>query len=75
MSVIFKLVLMNSSLLTVLKTVWSPAECFQSHMDLKMFVLSFYFLHACQNQDAVKSYWSIVHSKSFLLSIFGLKNI
>ncbi len=63
---------MNSSPLTVLKTVWLPAEHIQSHVDLKMLVLSFYFLHACQNRDAVRRYWSTVHSKSFLLSIFGL---
>lgn len=63
---------MNSSPLTVLKTVWRPAERIQSHVDLKMLVLSFYFLHACQNRDAVRCYRSTVHSKSFLLSIFGL---
>lgn len=38
------LVLMNSSPLTVLETVWLPAERIQSHVDLKMLVLSFYFL-------------------------------
>lgn len=69
MSLIFKLVLMNGTQRTVLKTVCSPAECIQPHVALKMFVFCFYFLHGCEISDAARSDWYTLHN---IYIFFGL---